>query len=307
VAGAGSVTVTNALLWLAATFECETRGAGALSDALLDAGALSVDVGDAAAGLACEEPRYAEAGTATEPLWPRARITALFPDGTDVAAALVRAREAAGVDTIERLTVGRVPEQDWVRQTQQQFTPVRISSRLWIVPSWSVVPDTGAVNVVLDPGLAFGTGTHATTQLVLRWLERTVRGGETVIDYGCGSGILGIAALKLGAGVAHGVDIDEQARLAASRNAVQNQVALHVSDGGRLAGGAQIVMANILARPLIVLAPLLASLTERRGALALSGILADQLPELIAAYRPWFDLEATERQEEWVLLCGNRR
>lgn len=295
------------LFWLAVTFECEARGANALADALLEAGALSVDLSDAAAGLAGEQPLYAETGLPPVPAWPRARITTLFPGGADVTAELDRARLAAGLDALERVTVERVPEQDWVRQTQQQFTPVRISPRLWIVPSWSVAPDVTAVNVVLDPGLAFGTGTHATTQLILRWLERTVRGGETVIDYGCGSGILGIAALKLGARTAHGVDIDEQARLAARRNAVQNRVAFQVSDGGQLAGGAQIVMANILARPLTVLAPLLASLTERGGALALSGILLDQAPELLAAYQPWFDVEAMERQEEWVLLGGIRR
>ena len=301
------MTVAKSLFWLAVTIECEARAANALADALLEAGALSVDLSDAAAGLVGDQPLYAETGLPAEPVWPRARITALFPRETDVAAELDRARLAAGLDAFEGVTVERVPEQDWVRQTQQQFAPVRISPRLWVVPSWSELPDATAVNVVLDPGLAFGTGTHATTQLILRWLERTVRGGETVIDYGCGSGILGIAALKLGAGTAHGVDIDEQARLAARHNAAQNRVALQVSDGVQLAGGAQIVVANILARPLIVLAPLLAGLTERGGAVALSGILADQAPELLAAYRPWFDVEATERQEEWVLLRGIRR
>jgi ribosomal protein L11 methyltransferase len=250
---------------------------------------------------------YAEAGSHDRPEWPRARITALFRHEADVRAELERARTAAQLEAIGPVTIERVPEQDWVRQTQQQFAPVRVSPRLWVVPSWSVVPDHTAVNVVLDPGLAFGTGTHATTQLVLRWLERTVRGGEAVIDYGCGSGILGIAALKLGAGAAHGVDIDEQARVAARHNAVQNQVALQVSDGGQLAITARIVMANILARPLIVLAPLLAALTEGGGALALSGILADQAQEVRAAYRPWFEVAVTERQEEWVLLAGVRR
>lgn len=301
------MTVATSLFWLAVTFECEASGASALADALLEVGALSVDLRDAAAGLAGEQPLYAEAGVPVEPAWPRARVTALFPAETDVAAELDRAQRAAGRAAVGPLLIERVPERDWVRQTQQQFTPVRISPRLWIVPSWSAVPDATAVNVVLDPGLAFGTGTHATTQLILRWLERTVHGGETVIDYGCGSGILGIAALKLGAGTAHGVDIDEQARLAARHNAVQNRVPLQVSDGTQLGGGARIVMANILARPLVVLAPLLAALTERGGALALSGILADQAEDLVVAYGPWFEVDATDRQEDWVLLSGVRR
>lgn len=295
------------LFWLAATFESDARTVHALADALLEVGALSVDLSDAAAGLACEQPLYAESGLLTEAAWPRSRVTALFPSETDVAAEFERARRAVGLDTAGCITVERVEERDWVRRTREQFAPVQISRRLWIVPSWSVAPDATAVNVVLDPGLAFGTGTHATTQLVLRWLERTVRGGEGVIDYGCGSGILGIAALRLGAGTAHGVDIDEQARLAARHNAEQNRVALQVSGGERLSGRAQIVMANILARPLLVLAPLLAGLTERGGAIALSGVLADQVQELLAAYRPWFDIEATERQEGWVLLSGIRR
>lgn len=295
------------MFWLAVTFESETHGAHALADALLAAGALSVDLSDAAAGLACEQPLYAESGPPAEPAWPRSRVTVLFPAETDVPAALERARRAVGINALGRLSVERVQERDWVRRTREQFAPVPISRRLWIVPSWSAVPDPTAVNVVLDPGLAFGTGTHATTQLVLRWLERTVRGGERVIDYGCGSGILGIAALKLGAGTAHGVDIDEQARLAARHNAAQNRVALQVSGDERLSGRAQIVMANILARPLLVLAPLLAGLTERGGAIALSGVLADQARELLPAYRQWFDIEATERREGWVLLSGIRK
>jgi ribosomal protein L11 methyltransferase len=179
---------------------------------------------------------------------------------------------------------------------------------LWIVPSWHAAPDPDAINVVLDPGLAFGTGTHSTTQLMLRWLERTVRGGEAVIDYGCGSGILAIAALKLGASIAYGFDLDQQALLAARHNAMQNQVQLQLSAGADASTGAvQIVVANILAHPLIVLAPLLAGRVRPGGLLALSGILADQAPEVLAAYRQWFDIAVADHQEGWVLLSGLRR
>jgi len=294
--------------WLAVTLESDAVGAQALPDALIEAGALSVDLSDAAAGSPSEEAIHGESPASGTGLWSRVRITALFPAQSDVRTALARAFAGAGVETIEPLAIEPVHEQDWVRKTQQQFAPVRISSRLWIVATWHTVPDAGAINVVLDPGLAFGTGTHPTTQLVLRWVERAVRGGESVIDYGCGSGILAIAALKLGAGTACAVDLDEQALLAARRNAMQNQVRVQVSSAAGLsAAPAQIVMANILAHPLIVLAPVLAGLTLPGGVLALSGILADQAPEVLAAYRQWFDIAVADRQEDWVLLSGLRR
>jgi ribosomal protein L11 methyltransferase len=294
--------------WLAVTLETDAAGAHVLSDALIGVGAISADLSDAAAAAAAERPVYGEAPYAQPGLWPRVRIRALFPAQTDLKAALARAFEDTGLAAIEPLAVEPVSERDWVSETQRQFAPVQISPRLWIVASWHEVPDAGAINVVVDPGLAFGTGTHATTQLALRWLERTVRGGESVIDYGCGSGILAIAALKLGAGDACAVDIDGQALLAAQRNAMQNQVTLQVANVADVsAAPANIVVANILAQPLIVLAPVLAGLAQRGGSLALSGILADQAQEMLAAYEPWFDLGVEEEQEGWVLLSGRRR
>ena len=175
--------------WLAVTFDCEARDAGALADALLEAGALAVDLSDAIPRSGAEPPPYVDTDPRIESLWRCTRVRALFPRDTDVTGRLDRARQAGGLAAIGPLAIESVPEQDWVRETQRQFEPVRIPDRLWITPSWSAPPDTSAINVVLDPGLAFGTGTHATTQLVLRWLERTVRGGFDVaisawsIDY----------------------------------------------------------------------------------------------------------------------------
>jgi ribosomal protein L11 methyltransferase len=296
------------LTWIAVTVESDASAAHALSDALLEAGALSVDLSDAAAGSSSEQPIYGEPSSPGPACWPRARLTALFPKGTDVPGALAQACAEAGLNAIEPVAIDSIEDEDWVRTTQQQFAPLRITQRLWIVPSWHAAPDPGALNVVLDPGLAFGTGTHPTTQLVLRWLDRTVRGGEIVIDYGCGSGILAIAALKLGAAAACGVDLDEQALLAARRNAMQNQVPLQVLSGADLLpASADIVVANILAHPLIVLAPLLAGHVRPGGALALSGILSEQGSEVLAAYQPWFDTAIADWQEGWVLLSGVRR
>jgi ribosomal protein L11 methyltransferase len=194
-----------------------------------------------------------------------------------------------------------------VRKTKEQFTPQHVTQRLWVVPTWHEPPDPGALNIILDPGLAFGTGTHPTTRLCLRWLDEKLTGGESVVDFGCGSGILAIAALKLGAGSASGVDIDPQAVSSAQRNAGQNGVsATFVTAAGQLRAG-QIVVANILAKPLIVLAPLIADLTLPGGRLALSGILLEQADEVRDAYRAWYDFEPAQDESGWVLLSGTRR
>jgi ribosomal protein L11 methyltransferase len=234
-------------------------------------------------------------------------VSVLVAQGTDAAAVVSAACARAGIAP-PPCRASEVAEQDWVQASRDQFAPVRISPRLWIVPSWHAAPDPDAINISLDPGLAFGTGTHATTRLCLAWLERVVRGGESVIDYGCGSGILAIAALKLGAAHATGVDIDEQALLAARHNALHNrvQITFHgAADALRLP--ARIVVANILAHPLIVLAPLLARLTAPRGRIALAGLLAAQAEEVRTAYGPWFDFEASVEEEGWMLLSGIRR
>jgi len=294
------------MAWLSVSLEVEDRLVEPLSEALLEAGAASVDVADADAGTAAGEALFAGPGAELPRGWRRSRLTALVAEDADPGELVRAACAGAGIAALPH-RVARLAERDWVRTARAEFAPIRISRRLWIVPSWHRAPDPSAVNLVLDPGLAFGTGSHPTTRMCLRWLERVVRGGESVIDYGCGSGILAIAALKLGAARAAGVDIDEQALLAARRNAMQNQVGASFHRGSEgIAQPAEIVIANILARPLIVLAPLLASLTAPQGRLALAGLLAGQVQEVCSAYREWFDIGIEDEEEGWTLLAGAR-
>ena len=293
--------------WLRATLVIDSACVESLSDALADAGALSVEVSDAAAGTQRERPIFDEPDQESSAGWTHARVSALFPVEEDVPGAIEAASAAAGLARAPRYEIGRVEDDDWVRRTQAQFTPQHVTERLWIVPTWHAPPHPEALNIVLDPGLAFGTGTHPTTRLCLRWLERAVQGGESVIDFGCGSGILAIAALKFGAASAAGVDIDPQAVEAARNNARQNEAeAAFVCAAENLRGPAQIVVANILAQPLKVLAPLLAALTLPRGRLALSGILADQAAEVGECYGAWYDFEPVQEDDGWVLLTGIR-
>lgn len=293
--------------WLSVSFETAADHVEALADALMAAGAMAVDVSDAAAGTSQEKPAFGEPGSVVEQPWERGLIRALFPAAVDLPAAMAQVFEAAGL-AHEGYRVERVDDKDWVRATQDQFVPQQISGRLWVVPSWHAAPEPGAVNIILDPGLAFGTGAHPTTRLCLRWLDAHLQGGESVIDFGCGSGILAIAALKLGAAAASGVDVDEQALLAARFNAVQNQVDVQFHDAAdKLGGPARIVIANILTNPLRVLAPLLARLTEPCGRVVLSGVLADQADEVNAAYLPWFEMDTLEHDDGWVLLSGIRK
>jgi len=294
--------------FLSVTLIVDARCVEALSDALLERGALSVDVTDAAAGTPRERPLFAEPGSAPVLNWTVNRVVALFARDTLIARVVPEALAASSLPHTTPYGIDRVDDQDWVRLTQSQFMPQQVTPRLWVVPTWHAVVDATALNIRLDPGLAFGTGTHPTTRLCLRWLDRYIQPGATVLDYGCGSGILAIAALKFGAARAHGVDIDEQALLAARNNAAQNQVeATFFAAVDELKSPANVVVANILANPLTVLAPLLATLTAPGGLIALSGILAPQADEVREAYRPWFDMHTTEPEDEWVLLAGKKR
>lgn len=290
-----------------ASFEASGQDAERLGDALMEAGALSVDVTDADAGTPDECAVFDEPGEASRS-WRRCVVTALFGDDADVARAVQEACAAIGIQVPRNLTVDPVADQDWVRLTRSQFKPIRITPSLWIIPSWEDAPDPLAINLRLDPGVAFGTGSHPTTRLCLQWLAQHPPLGAPVLDYGCGSGILAIAALRLGASEAVGVDIDPQALVAARDNATQNSVSARFhAPGTEPPGPYRIVLANILANPLMALAPLLASRTEVGGSVVLSGILEDQAQEVAETYARWFDMSTPLFEEGWSLVVGRRR
>ena len=294
--------------WLCAIIHVEETAVEVLTDALLAAGALAVDVQDAAAGTAEERPIFAEPGEAPATGWRHNRVSALFAVDDDIYVAVPAALRVAGITVTPAFSVERVEDADWVRLTQSQIHPMQITLRLWVVPSWHVPPDPDAINIILDPGIAFGTGAHPTTRLCLRWLAAVVHPGADVLDYGCGSGILAIAAMKLGAATACGVDIDPQALPAARSNAGQNGVRARFVDAEDSAVvPATIVVANILANPLTVLAPLLGRLTRPGGCIALSGILAEQAAAVRDFYNADFDMQSAEHEDGWVLLTGIRR
>ncbi len=294
--------------WQSLRVTLDASRAEAFSEALMALGAISAALEDADAGSLDETPIFGEPTEPDAGLWRHCIVTALLGPEQQPADLLAQAARAAGLAELPPWTLETVDDQDWVRLTQSQFDPIPISKRLWIVPTWHDAPDRAALNIRLDPGLAFGTGSHPTTRLCLRWLDENIRGGESVLDYGCGSGILAIAAAKLGAGEVWGVDIDPQAIQAAAYNADMNGVTarFHTPDQAP-ATAAQIVVANILTNPLKALAPLLAGLTLPGGRLVLSGILEQQADAVMQAYREWFVFEAPVAEEGWVRLCGKRK
>ena len=299
------------MAYLALVFEADARDADAWGDALLETGALSIDVADSRAGTADEIPLYGEPGRPIGETWPVCRLTVLFPPDANPAAAMAAAGTRLG-RALPPCSTHPVADEDWVRNTQRQFAPIRITERLWIVPSWCQPVDDRAINVTLDPGLAFGTGAHPTTGLCLEWLARELGPGAGVLDYGCGSGILAIAAAKLGAGRVVGTDVDPQAILASRANAALNGVAATFVAPDRLAADApgmfDAVVANILADPLVLLAPTLAARVRPGGQIVLSGILAPQAEGVAAAYAPWFIMTVWKAGEDgWVALAGTRR
>jgi len=266
-------------------------------------GAMSVSLADAA-----DEPLLEPAPGET-PLWQAVRLRALFDQGKDPAMLAATLAAVLGLGA-ESVTVEHVEDRAWEREWLKDFRPMGFGRRLWVCPAGQRPEKPAAVVLELDPGLAFGTGTHPTTALCLEWLDGAIQGGERVLDYGCGSGILALAALKLGAGRACAFDIDPQALRATRDNAAKNGLEQRIDIAGRAAGIAgrfDVILANILSGPLIALAPGLASRADGGGALVLAGLLSAQACEVAQAYRPWFDIGPMAEREGWVLLAGRRR
>jgi len=290
--------------WLQVRLAITPQQAETYEDALLGVGAVSVTFMDA------EDQPIFEPDLGTTPLWSNTHLLALFEADTDQANLVAHLELLTGAPLPEH-QVERIEDQDWERSWMDNFQPMRFGRRLWIVPSWHAAPEPEAVNLLLDPGLAFGTGTHPTTALCLEWLDGQDLTGCTVLDFGCGSGILAIAALLLGAPQALGTDIDPQALEASRDNAGRNGI-----DPARFPvylpadlpqQPAEVVVANILAGPLVSLAPQITALVKAGGRLALSGILAEQAEEVRAAYAGAFDLDPTAIKDGWVRISGVKR
>ena len=287
---------------------CPEQRVETLSEALDALDALSVSVEDADAATDAEQALFGEPGMpAPKDGWQRSRILALYATeaGAQEALALLHAQDFFA--DCQVLGLSPVPDQDWVRLTQSQFAPVDITPDFWIVPTWHEPPEAARIVIRLDPGLAFGTGTHPTTRMCLRWIAgQGAQGLGRVLDYGCGSGILAIAAAKFDAREVDAFDIDPAAVDATAQNAQANQVTLHTGLPDAVSGVYQTVLANILATPLKVLAPLLWSRVAPGGHLVLAGILERQADELKAAYAPHCQLTISDQEDGWILMTAVR-
>ncbi|WP_043762287.1 50S ribosomal protein L11 methyltransferase [Aeromonas taiwanensis] len=288
--------------WIQIRINATAKTADKVSNMLLGRGAQAVTFMDAK-DVPVYEPMPGET-----PLWGETEVMGLFDAETDPAPTIAFFQQIFGEDVGYK--VEQLEDKDWVREWMDHFHPMQFGERLWICPSWRDVPDPEAVNVMLDPGLAFGTGTHPTTALCLQWLDGLDLAGKTVVDFGCGSGILGIAALKLGAARVIGIDIDPQAIQAsrdnAERNGVAGQIELYLPADQPQDVEADVVVANILAGPLRELAPLIAGHGKAGSLMALSGVLESQAPELEIIYGQWFEMDPTAVKEEWCRLSGRK-
>lgn len=291
--------------WIQLHFDTTAARVEAIEDALLALGALAVTLAD------IEDVPVYEPEHGTTPLWPNTRVTALFDRQTDILAVkallLADPELLAGIAWREEI----LEDQDWIRAWMDEFKPIHFGGQLWVVPSWLPAPDPKACNLILDPGLAFGSGTHPTTALCLQWLDQQSLTGKHILDYGCGSGILGIAGLLLGAKHMHGVDNDPQALIASRANAERNQqdlskITLWLPEQIQPIQ-ADVLVANILAGPLITLAEDMLTLLKPQGLIALSGILAEQAEQVMQHYQKWIDFDRPAQQDTWVRLTGRKK
>ncbi|WP_108945845.1 50S ribosomal protein L11 methyltransferase [Shewanella halifaxensis] len=291
--------------WIQLKVDTDNQHADALSDMLMDLGSLSITYEDGK-----DTPIY-EPNLGETPLWNHTVLTALFEADYDLAPVVAMLKGLPYLAENFSHKIEQVEDKDWEREWMDNFHPIQFGDRLWICPSWREIPDPTAVNVILDPGLAFGTGTHPTTALCLEWLDGLDYTNKDVIDFGCGSGILAVAALKLGAERVTGIDIDYQAieasKANAERNGVEDKLDLYLPEDQPADLLADILVANILAGPLRELAPLIAEKVKPGGQLALSGLLQEQAEEISAFYSQWFDMDAPAHKDDWSRLTGIRK
>ncbi len=288
------------MAWQQLVFNTTAEAAEKLNELLLASDSLAITLQDAA-----DQPIF-EPQQGTTPLWGNTQVIALFAENIELSIILAQLCQEFG--PLPPYHVSYVAEQAWERAWMAEFKPMRFGKRLWICPSWCPPPAPEAVNLYLDPGLAFGTGTHPTTRLCLEWLDANLSKGASVIDYGCGSGILALAALKLGAERVWAVDNDQQALLATQDNALRNGLQLTTFLPEQLpAQACEVLLANILAQPLVELAPKLASLVATQGQMVLSGILAEQASQLAQLYQTWFSIDEVSQLDEWVRIVGTKK
>lgn len=295
------------MAWVSLKIEAQDSTADLISDTLMELGALSAIIEDANAETVDEQPIFGEPGDPPPGIWQKNLVSALFDEDVSIPSVIDALQARTQLPQLS-YTTEIIQEQDWVRATQSQFDPIKITETLWIVPTWHDAPNPNALNIVLDPGLAFGTGSHPTTHLCLAWLTESVKPGNSVLDYGCGSGILAIAAKKLGAGSVVGVDIDSQAIQSSLYNAEHNQVEVEFYPASDYKSQQfDIVVANILSSALSVLAPALAKSCKQGGKIALSGILREQETAVSEIYAEWFEMHTPQYLDAWVLLTGTRK
>ena len=292
--------------WLQLTLEATHSNSEQLSELLTQAGAAAVTMQDAH-----DDPIF-EPPPGSTPLWKELLLTGLFEADADMDAVLKSIEQGFG--SLPNYTLNPLEDKDWIREWMDNFKPMPFGERLWICPSWHKPPRPDAVNIMLDPGMAFGTGTHPTTSLCLKWLDQHFHQPVDVIDYGCGSGILGIAASLLGSQRVYAVDLDPQALIATQANAEKNQVqkrieTLSVNEFNKKYPDLQcpLLLANILAAPLMELSSMLAAHVLPGGHIVLSGILAEQADKVASCYEKWFELDEIEQEGDWIRISGTKK
>ena len=293
--------------WINLKIRASAEYAHIISDTLIELGALSSSIEDLYCNSENEETLFGEPNIPNNTIWQHNTIESLFDGSISIDIVIEELKTMTGLSDID-YTLEPVEEQNWVALTQLQFEPISILNKLWIVPSWHKAPNPSAINIILDPGLAFGTGSHPSTHLCLEWLIKEVKINDCVLDYGCGSGILSIAAKKCGAKEVIGVDIDPQAIISSTHNAKENHVSIQFYNSeSSLKFEADIVIANILSSALSVLAPILAKACNPQGKIALSGILKEQIEMLTKIYSVWFNLNKPIEREGWILMSGTKK